>query len=105
MSKITYEQAKELKDAGFPQSGKSCHWWHETGTSTSDEYAEGRCYIPELSELIEACVPRCDLTLTESGTDWEAGLYNFYDGEWVYYEVGKTPEEAVAKLYIALNKK
>lgn len=92
---MTYELAKELKDAGFPQRGG------EIGTRDRETGSES-VYAPTLSELIEACGNR--LTVLEN---WGEG--------WTAYEEqldligkeakGKTPEEAVAKLYIALYNK
>ena len=43
--------AKELKDAGFPQNGKSC----DTHSDINDSTLVERLVRPTLSELIEAC--------------------------------------------------
>ena len=43
--------AKELKDAGFPQNGKSC----DTHSDINDSTLVQRFVHPTLSELIEAC--------------------------------------------------
>ena len=43
--------AKELKDAGFPQNGKSC----DTHSDINDSTLVERFVHPTLSELIEAC--------------------------------------------------
>ncbi len=106
---MDYKLAKELKDAGFPQNEKG-DWFY--GVKLGVRAA----YKPTLSELIEACgdgfknlyrctsnpftgAPQvywsCDLdhkgTVATSGTDGKFGF--------------ETPEEAVARLWLALNKK
>ena len=100
---MKYETAKELKDLGFP------HFW---GTyflpETPEEFK--RNWVPTLSELITAC--GIDFfQLRQTDHDW----IDFFqlrqtDHDWMvlgngtqYF--GKTPEEAVACLYIALNTK
>ena len=119
---MKYELAKELKDKGFPQIhdyGKTV--WCESKDysfiiNDSDDYdttgklpfkdnqssgmAEGFVSIPTLSELIEACGEGFN-DLNHSG-----GHRNWYARSGVSIIVsGKTPEEAVAKLWLALNKK
>ena len=93
---MNYELAKELKDAGFPQHG------YEMMTPHAADVKLGResVYYPTLSELIEACLKELDGELT----------VRFKDGKCVcrYKEiefVGSTPKEAVARLWLALNKK
>jgi hypothetical protein len=51
---MDYFLAKELKDAGFPQNGKSCDTHSDINHSTLVE----RFVHPTLSELIEACPKR-----------------------------------------------
>lgn len=98
---ITYELAKQLKDAGFPQlatyEGKGEHW----APSNKPDI----CYFPTLSELIEACGDEFS-SLYRHGDlgSWQATGYKLKedvqygkDGE------GFTPEEAVAKLWLALT--
>lgn len=54
---ITYELAKQLKEAGFPQpdlfnkemDGKNKKWY------ALEHSGAGRVYIPTLEELIDAC--------------------------------------------------
>lgn len=104
---MTYELAKELKEAGFPKDGFE---YEESipevqvapGVSIPGDAPRWR-NLPTLSELIEAC------------GDGFYALKNYRepDVEWVAMtdvtvpqnHYGKTPEEAVARLYIALNKK
>jgi len=109
---MTYELAKQLKDAGFEL--KLCdgdhHCFQETiifGVSTY--------HFPTLSELIAAvCKDGTHYFSLDIGEHW----INYEDekDQWsaCYYpdtpvgnilEYGNTPEEAVAKLWLALNSK
>ena len=87
---MNYELAKQLKDAGFPQVDLG-------GFNFGDDLN-----YPTLSELIEAC--------GKNGNNYFAALYNQMS-EWqatsIYNDEGKgsTPEEPVANLWLALNKK
>ena len=92
---IDYNLAKQLKEKGFPN-------WH----IDSCECERCSCYyIPTLDELIEAC----GLRFGELQRDIDdIGEVIWYAAERSYkgvYGKGKTPEEAVAKLWIELNKK
>jgi hypothetical protein len=88
---VTYELAKQLKIAGFKDSNG---WvWHDSETLP----------MPTLSELINAC-----------GEDFISLIHPPIVGAWEAYaqpvddsidSVGSTPEEAVAKLWLSLNKK
>lgn len=106
---MNYQLALELKNAGFPQRfvGGDHHlsgWWidednkpygHENGNETE-------CYVPTLSELIEAIQVPFSLHKQADGrfnAEYEAEPL---EPEW--FE-GFTPLEAVAKLYIVLHKK
>ena len=102
MIMIDYKLAKELKDAGFPIRGGRYHIFEK----------DKRIWpTPTLSELIEACpreikasdVFKADFTLSSDGDVWLAGYYLVED--WTQFEEGKTPEEAVSRLWLALNKK
>lgn len=95
---ITYELAKQLKDAGFPQ--RTEHYIDPDNTIFP-------LFCPTLSELIEAC-----------GEDFRWLKRNRHDKERVFMAQGrphpvgnkepkcwgKFPEEAVARLYLALHK-
>jgi len=102
---IDYKLAKQLKEAGFPQ--EDWEWlkdWENKDTghyNTWEQYSAG--FIPTLSELIEAC-----------GKDfWE--LSQWEKDNWQVMSninpsknggiitTGKSPEEAVAKLWLKLN--
>lgn len=85
----TYNKlAEELDQAGFPYKHLADH-----------------PYVPELGELIEAC--------GELGEENQFVLYNIQGGRWeaewrsedgIVSAIGKTPEEAVARLWLELNK-
>ena len=102
---MNYELAKALKDAGFPQALRNGGFYHyEKG----NEY-----YLPGLSELIEACGGK-QIIIWEEGDIWYATKYdkeyhyvsgNCIDDTFYDAQHGKTPEEAVAKLYLALHAK
>jgi hypothetical protein len=92
MAALAYDLAKELDEAGFPQAGKG-EW-----VGSSDHLVlrgADRVYVPTLSELIEACGPLF-ATLSRD-ENWKAsnGLG--------MSESGESPEEAVARLWLALN--
>lgn len=95
---MKYELAKQLKDAGFPNSE---NW------ITADIASQGKrmvigdqseiYIVPTLSELIEAC-GTIQLNIYNDAK-YSQALSNSKVGE------GSTPEEAVANLWITLNKK
>lgn len=93
---MTYELAKELKEAGFPQrccSFIDCRHGMDKGIEC--------VYKPHLSELIEAC-GRDFGGLYRSRVPeptWEASGYERDD----FHFLADTPEEAVAYLWFALN--
>jgi len=89
---MTYETAKKLKDAGFKQTGI-----HSPLTYSRKE---GEPYYPYLNELIEAC-GESFYNLVKQQV-WVARAYNEKEDE--YVGTGNTPEEAVAELWLALNK-
>lgn len=107
---MNYELAKELKDAGFPQEAprepfcKECNLPAEYVRDFKHEKEYIR--VPTLSELIEACPRQIDdgdfCLRSYSSGEWTAGYYRFED--WSILEDGPTPEEAVARLWLALNK-
>jgi len=79
---ITYELAKQLKDAG---------WVFPVGNWVEDKYLT----LPTLSELIEACGEHFG-QLKRYTNAWQ--VMDCYD----LVVTGKTPEEAVAKLWLKL---
>ena len=102
---MNYELTKELKDAGFPQgtsdNADNCdiHWHRDMNDITNPNT---ETYYPTLSELIVACGESPYFNLEKSTYGWDAFVNN---GEEVIGRgKGLTPEEAVARLWLALNK-
>ena len=101
--------AKKLKECGYPQEGDS-GYYNATGLGIShgenDTY-----YTPNLSELIGALgelferlihIPKIDRG--EWGGEWEAGVYLKPEDDECIYLCEQTPEEAVGRLWVELNK-
>lgn len=129
MSNMDYELAKKLKDAGFPQkiwefslanyaycSLEDCcncelhllHLDNDEGGYTGNDY-QHREYnsvqdwikVPTLSELIEACgesIKSIDFIRDINLVVAYSGNFTGVKGE------GATPEEAMANLWLELNK-
>lgn len=111
---MNFELAKKLKDAGFPQdkintsrNGDGVSYLdsgmergHERDISASDYYKlQDRCYVPTLSELIEACGEEfMKLQRHDSGM-W----FVFSSDHGILLPWSSTPEEAVANLWLKLN--
>lgn len=122
MERLPYELAKELKDAGFPQAfaagmnfyysdnDKAEHhlWLKDALSNDNIPHCTKK---PTLSELIEACGEEFD-ALFSGWEDIHKG-YRDKDKQWRadatnrtgYSCAGSTPEEAVARLWLALNVK
>ena len=101
---ITYELAKQLKDAGFPQKERSILVGNEDSFIPDATRLDEYLYVPFLSELIEACGERfCCLKRSQgqSRFTWLAESSGDKRKAWL----GGTPEEAVACLFLALNSK
>ena len=77
-----------MKEAGFPQEGYG-----------SFAMEGERLYFPTLSELIEACGGGLQ-NLTNFGDLWQTNCKEGMTG----ITAGITPEEAVASLWLRLNK-
>ncbi len=109
---MDYNLAKQLKEAGYPQTYKGGTWACEHGLDW-DKPAGCKCYgsmltySPNLSELIEACgdFPSQFSLYGRDKDRWEATLIdmNLEGQNHIYY--GSTPEEAVSNLWLALHKK
>lgn len=115
---MNYELAKQLKEAGFIVKDR---WIKDVsgiqhapkdyiaGATNNGDGSFSHVYIPTLSELIEACPKSSptdgneDFTLSSRQDHWIAG-FEAYE-TWSYQQHGNTPEEAVAKLWLELNKK
>lgn len=123
---ISYELAKQLKEAGFPRDFgdgwamfltneeegiiSTVPWWHYV-YKPNDPPA---IYVPTLEELIEACGDVEDLDIIRRfvggsmGVEWRVTLTKHVDLEEIvitdFGGMGSTPSEAVAKLWLALRK-
>jgi hypothetical protein len=103
---MNYELSKQLKEAGFPQyRGFGEKYYSSDKTLMMDVYLgseehlreeskKDSYYIPTLSELIEAC-GEVVLYINNKQTEATAGGLEVE---------GLTPQEAVAKLWLKLNK-
>lgn len=102
---MNYELAKELKDAGFPQEEEFGTFIPDPNCTRGDCGHNEKCavYEPTLSELIQACEQ--EFEGLQQGVlkpiRWYAKSTRNED------EIleGETPDEAVARLWLALNKK
>ena len=93
--RMDYELAKSLMDAGFPQIGKGSL----IGSPDKLVWRSGdRVYVPTLEELIEACGKNFG-SLDKQHDGWLA--YANYDQSCF----AETPTEAVARLWLALQKR
>ena len=102
---MNYELAKKLKDAGFPMKKLAEYDMTQCPFVWGHFNYNGVSYIfPTLSELIEACGGKMDrLEAHDNSTIWVASSFRWQPNR---IEVqGSTPEEAVARLWLALNKK
>ena len=103
---MDYSLAKELKDACFPQDRKNC----KTYTDINDGALVERIAHPTLSELIEACPKQLGtatfvLGSANQGQAWVACYFDFPANRCAELnETGHTPEEAVARLWLALRR-
>jgi hypothetical protein len=116
---MDYALAKKLKDAGFQQTGRGI-----TPDHGSDEASW--CYYPTLEELIEACgddivyVARDRYSGTYSGAKYlaygwlsddygidgdDVSCMNFWHSNKDPVGKGATPTEAVARLWLELQRK
>ena len=94
---MQYELAKELKDAGFPMD-------YELDNFTEFD-KQGNWINIDLSELIEACGHYFYQLTKEDDGSWTCASINGYPKSGFGVTNSPTPEEAVAKLWLALNKK
>ena len=107
---MKYETAKKLKDAGYSQEDPRRVPVSLTNENVNEILHDALlkmkkdCYIPNLSELIEACGDVFyELQQKPIKEGWEAtaflSLETHAEGN------GDTPEEAVAHLWLRLNDK
>ena len=125
---MNYELAKQLKEAGFPQIGEGNMWLLDdpklfedernqtVSVITRDFYVHSTAirknefgvdvYIPTLEELMEACESEKNSLSLGYGGIWRCSVETgFKNGAFIQIKAdGKTPSEAVAKLWLELNK-
>lgn len=111
---LTYQDALDLKEAGFPQEGNGTMRRYHSGLGA--ELSEGfkvtpngveivDLYLPTLEELIEACGDRF-LDLLKAPTEY----ISLKENKWVARAdednkgFGSSPIQAVKSLYIVLHK-
>lgn len=103
---MDYELAKKLRDAGF--TGHMC-FETEYGCIQSIEGPNySHACLPTLSELIEACPREIEgnvFCLIAVKDRWECYYDNYGPSPGQVRTEGSTPEEAAARLWLALNKK
>lgn len=116
---LTFELAKKLKDVGFPQIWPKPDFLEIKDAMEVDKIyskypQEFDPYRPSLSELIEACGD--GLHSLRKGSWMGNGVWVASKDQWNKEEnvsipmhpfvgSGSTPEEAVANLWLELNKK
>lgn len=116
---MNYKLAKQLKEAGYPQEPKNrgyykkeyvyrdCDrggvFWDKEGVIDSKEVIK----VPYLEELIDACEDRFG-SLEKVKIGWRAKnwdtLYKLKPDKRPVLTIEETPLEAVAKLWLELNK-
>ena len=90
---ISFELARKLKDAGFPQSELA---------RAQQEAGYDYVSMPTLSTLIEACGADFG-ALGREADCWVACEYVSERGTWENAHEGQTPEDAVARLWLSLD--
>ena len=100
---MTWELAKQLKDAGFPEGGKG----NLLDASPDPHLDWQNAYAPTLSELIEACGDGYLHIMNHSGPEEWCATFNDHfcsplDSQKAHGH-GSTPDIAVGKLWLALN--
>lgn len=98
---INYELARALRDAGFPQELKR-GYLSSGKTPVNQSIIAAQCYFPTLEELIWACEPYLFKIVKTPLSKWEVEVSQRDTP--IIYAQGSTPSEAVANLWLALNK-
>jgi hypothetical protein len=93
---MDYQLAKQLKNAGFPLNAYSK--WAANMDGPSPEFIE-----PTLSKLIEAFGKRFHSLAQDDKQWWAAKWLEPFADTFPVRVAGDTPEEAVARLWLALK--
>lgn len=99
---MKYETAKALKEAGFPLKPTPSQNYPQLVTDLIIDHV--RYQYPTLSELIDVCGDGFTRLLRIHDANIKEGVFRFEAMGRNIEEVGSTPEEAVANLYLALKK-
>ena len=104
---MIYDLAKDLKDAGFPQP--VLDFRGDFLFSEHGDPVDTQAYAPTLAELIEACGTSFGALVRIADGTWNAATPVIdtgmsYGNPSMEVE-GSTPEEAVARLWLAINEK
>ncbi len=103
---MNYELYVKLVNAGFPQKsfGEQINYAYERLPPEGGSI-DANAFFPTLSEIIEACGDRFDYLIRRKTGGWAVHSWDGGDTYGNTVGLGSTPEEAVANLWIALNKK
>ena len=97
---MTYELARELKDAGFPQKENPTYVWSDNSNSRSTF----DCYVPTLDELAFECGDELSaLKRTDDGF-WTTIRRSTDGGLFVDFSTYQTPEEALSRLWLSIQR-
>ena len=108
---MDYELAKKLKEAGYPQIRIGEHFNHRVG-SHSDDYggsSDAPCdclqdRFPTLEELIQACGDEFGALVRKNGSWCAIRMTDLENADERGY-IGKTPAEALCRLWLVLKSK
>jgi len=103
---MNYKLAKQLKDAGFPKKTKIAL---ELNLHRYFSMDANPISFPFLQELIKEIETKGSWFIAldpnrQKEEEKYVAVLGQYDGFWEYEENGNSPEEAVAKLWLKLNK-
>jgi hypothetical protein len=96
---MTYELAKELKEAGFPYKHGGAVV-HTAACERRETFMCDAIYAPSIEEPIDACGEQ--FRIMGKSLEWYANGFKHPDN---YTAGGSTSAEAVARLWLTLNKK
>lgn len=101
------ELAKQLRDAGFPEQTEIAYRLNLRRYRSMDEEAVSYPFLQELIAEVDRLAP-VDWLLKPNEFSAEAefdAIEGSAEGFWKEHENGKTPEEAMSKLWLKLKAK